>query len=163
MMEALQGFDKRVQYDIVGHSGETYHIPFVDVATPPKDDKVRLETIKMMHAHSQFCWSGDNTLLATEHAVDSISREECDEAIVIMLSDANLQRYGIQPKKLANALTKQEPKVQAYAIFIGSLGEEAVEINQSMPAGRSFVCMNVSELPSILKQIFSSSVLRSAS
>lgn len=81
----------------------------------------------MMHAHSQFCWSGDHTLQATEYAVDTISKEECDEAIVVVLSDANLERYGISPKSLANALTKQEPKVQAYAVFIGSLGEEAIE------------------------------------
>lgn len=79
----------------------------------------------MMHAHSQFCWSGDHTLPATQNAVEALSKEDCDEAIVIMLSDANLSRYGIPPKKLADALTAQEPKVQAYSIFIGSLGEEA--------------------------------------
>lgn len=79
----------------------------------------------MMHAHSQFCWSGDNTLPATRYAVDALAKEECDEAIVVMLSDANLSRYGIRPAKLAEALVKQEPKVQAYAIFIGSLDDEA--------------------------------------
>lgn len=79
----------------------------------------------MMHAHSQFCWSGDNTLAATKFAVDSLAKEECDEAIVVVLSDANLSRYGIAPKSLADALIAQEPKVQAYSIFIGSLDNEA--------------------------------------
>lgn len=78
-----------------------------------------------MHAHSQFCWSGDHTLAATKFAVDSLAKEDCDEAIVVVLSDANLSRYGIAPAKLANALMAQEPKVQAYAIFIGSLENEA--------------------------------------
>lgn len=115
-----------------------------------------------MHAHSQFCWSGDHTLAGTEYAVDSISSEDCDEAIVVVLSDANLQRYAISPFDLSKALTKQEPKVQAYVIFIGSLGEEATEISSVMPAGRSFICMDLEKLPQILKQIFDSSVLRTA-
>lgn len=79
----------------------------------------------MMHAHSQFCWSGDNTVEATKYAIDSLAKEDADESIVIILSDANLSRYNISPKELSTALTSQEPKVQAYAIFIGSLGHEA--------------------------------------
>lgn len=47
VMEALEGFGDKVQYDIVGHSGETYYIPFVDTKKPPGDDKARLETIKV--------------------------------------------------------------------------------------------------------------------
>lgn len=97
--------------------------------------------------------------MATRHSVEALAKEDCDEAIVIMLSDANLSRYGIAPKKLSDALTCEEPKVQAYSIFIGSLGEEADRISQSMPTGRSFVCMDLSKLPQIMKQIFESSVL----
>lgn len=152
IMEAFEGFESRVRYDIVGHSGESKNILFVDQRNPPSDSKQRMETIKvsitlleymntkirnieiyeifffltqMMHAHSQFCWSGDNTVEATKHAIDSIAKDESDESIVIMLSDANLSRYNISPKELANALTSKEPKVQAYAIFIGSLANEA--------------------------------------
>lgn len=125
VMEAFDGFETRIQYDIVGHSGESHNIFFVDKKSPPKDPKQRLETIKMMHAHSQFCWSGDNTVAATKHAVNSLAKEDSDESIVIVLSDANLSRYGISPRTLATALTSQEPKVHSYAIFIGSLDNEA--------------------------------------
>lgn len=149
VMEAFEGFETRVRYDIVGHSGESRNIPFVNEKKPPADSNARLETIKvrrrillklnciskyfsdfvyslqMMHAHSQFCWSGDNTVEATKFAIDSLAKEESDESIVIILSDANLSRYNISPKELAKALTSQEPKVQAYAIFIGSLANEA--------------------------------------
>lgn len=79
----------------------------------------------MMHAHAQFCWSGDNTVAAAKHAINSMAKEDADESIVIILSDANLSRYNISPKYLAAALVEQEPKVQAYAIFIGSLDNEA--------------------------------------
>lgn len=77
-----------------------------------------------MHAHSQYCWSGDHTLPATESAVSSLAEDDCDEAILVVLSDANLQRYGIPASKLASTLTSS-PKVSAYAIFIGSLGNQA--------------------------------------
>lgn len=80
---------------------------------------------QMMHAHSQFCWSGDNTVGATKFAVNSLAKEDADESIVVVLSDANLSRYNIAPQRLLDALRAQEPKVQAYAIFIGSLDNEA--------------------------------------
>ena len=77
-----------------------------------------------LQAHSQFCISGDHTLEATKHAIDDIVKQEADEHFVIVLSDANLDRYGIRPKSLADILTANED-VNAYVIFIGSLGDQA--------------------------------------
>lgn len=77
-----------------------------------------------MHAHSQFCQSGDHTLEATTHGISSLSKEETDESIVVVLSDANLERYGIRPERFAKVLTSNAD-VDAYAIFIGSLGDQA--------------------------------------
>uniref|UniRef100_A0A2M4A0X9 von Willebrand factor A domain-containing protein 8 n=1 Tax=Anopheles triannulatus TaxID=58253 RepID=A0A2M4A0X9_9DIPT len=159
VMEAFDGFEAKIRYDIVGHSGEAVVIPFVSDKNPPKDDKRRLETLKMMHAHSQFCWSGDHTLAATEQAVDEMAREDCDEAIVIVLSDANLARYGISPRRLNEALGRQLPKVRAHVVFIGSLGDEAQIVANEMAADRAFICMNLDQLPQIMRQIFASSLL----
>ncbi|XP_004527380.1 von Willebrand factor A domain-containing protein 8 [Ceratitis capitata] len=159
VMEAFEGFEKKIVYDIVGHSGEGWEIPFVCAGSPPKTDKERFETIRMMHAHSQFCWSGDSTVKAIKEAVNTLSNEEYDNSIVVVLSDANLSRYGIQPKELAKALMNGEPKVRGHVLFIGSLAEEADEINAQMPAGHSYVCMDLTKLPQILKQIFTSSLL----
>ncbi|XP_050100518.1 von Willebrand factor A domain-containing protein 8 [Anopheles aquasalis] len=159
VMEAFDGFEAKIRYDIVGHSGEAVVIPFVTDKNPPKDDKRRLETLKMMHAHSQFCWSGDHTLAATEQAVDEMAHEDCDEAIVIVLSDANLARYGISPRRLNEALGRQLPKVRAHVVFIGSLGDEAQIVANEMAADRAFVCMNLDQLPQIMRQIFASSLL----
>jgi len=77
-----------------------------------------------MHAHAQFCLSGDHTLPATIHAIETIAKEDCDEAIVVVLSDANFDRYGIPHQRFAQILTAN-PDVGAYAIFIGSLGDQA--------------------------------------
>lgn len=47
VMEAFEGFETRVRYDIVGHSGESRNIPFVNEKKPPADSNARLETIKV--------------------------------------------------------------------------------------------------------------------
>ncbi|XP_067641687.1 von Willebrand factor A domain-containing protein 8 [Eurosta solidaginis] len=159
VMEAFDGYEKKIVYDIVGHSGEGWEIPFVCAGKPPKTDKERFETIRMMHAHSQFCWSGDSTVKAIKEAVNTLTSEDFDNSILVVLSDANLSRYGIQPKVLAKALMDGEPKVKGHVLFIGSLAEEADEINAQMPAGHSYVCMDLTKLPQILKQIFTSSLL----
>lgn len=78
-----------------------------------------------MHAHSQFCMAGDYTVEAAESAVKSLADEDCDEGIVVILSDANLSRYAIQPKELSQAISC-DPRVEAFVVFIGSLGNEAV-------------------------------------
>lgn len=47
VMEAFQGFEQRVQVDVVGHSGETHQIQFIDHKNPPTNPKERLEVIKV--------------------------------------------------------------------------------------------------------------------
>jgi hypothetical protein len=68
--------------------------------------------------------SGDYTLESTEAGIRELAREDADERFVVVLSDANLERYGITPERFARALTS-DPQVNAFAIFIGSLGDQA--------------------------------------
>lgn len=77
-----------------------------------------------MHAHSQFCWTGDNTVDATTDAINTIASEPADECYVIVLSDANFSRYYIDPIKYGKLMTS-DPHIKVFAIFIGSLGDEA--------------------------------------
>ena len=158
VMEAFSGYEGKFQYDIVGHSGDDYDIVFVKHTQPPADNKRRLEVIKTMHAHSQFCMSGDNTLQATQQAIASLAKEDSDESIVVVFSDANFDRYGIRPESFAKILTSN-PNVNAFAIFIGSLGNQAVSLTKRMPSGRAFVCMDLKDIPRILQQIFAASLL----
>ena len=124
IMEALQGAETRMQYEVYGHSGEGHSFQFVSADRPPRNNKQRLDVLKQMHAHAQFCLSGDHTLNAVRHAVSDVTSRDADEHYVIVLSDANLSRYGIPPKRLAAALMAAE-KVRTYVIFIGSLGDQA--------------------------------------
>lgn len=161
VMEALENYEHKFKYDVVGHSGDGLDIELVRCDKVPKNNKQRLNVLKTMHAHSQFCMSGDYTLEATEHAVKELAREEADEHFVIVLSDANLERYGISPDLFARTLTSN-PQVHAFAIFIGSLGDQAERLQRTLPAGRSFVAMDTKEIPQILQQIFTSTMLSSA-
>ncbi|XP_027245876.1 von Willebrand factor A domain-containing protein 8 isoform X2 [Cricetulus griseus] len=160
VMEAFENYEEKFKYDIAGHSGDGYNISLVPANKIPKDNKQRLEILKTMHAHSQFCMSGDHTLEGTEHAIKDITKEEADEYFVIILSDANLSRYGINPARFAQILTS-DPQVNAFAIFIGSLGDQAARLQRTLPAGRSFVAMDTKKIPQILQQIFTSTMLSS--
>ena len=78
-----------------------------------------------MIAESQFCWSGDHTLEATRTAMKKASEAKAEQRYVIVLSDANFSRYGIRPADFANLMVS-DPLVNVYAIFIGSLGNQAM-------------------------------------
>ncbi|XP_058040476.1 von Willebrand factor A domain-containing protein 8 isoform X1 [Ahaetulla prasina] len=161
VMEAFENYEQKFKYNILGHSGDGFNIALVPNDKVPKDNKQRLEILKVMHAHAQFCMSGDHTLEGTEHAVREITKDDADEYFVIVLSDANLERYGIPPARFAQALTI-DPKVNAFAIFIGSLGDQADRLQRTLPAGRSFIAMDTKEIPQILQQIFTSTMLSSS-
>ena len=91
---------------------------------PPQTNKERLEILKQMHVHAQFCWTGDHTLKATALAIKRMAAKEADEHFVVILSDANLERYGIPAEDLGKILTS-DSQVNAFAIFIESLGNQA--------------------------------------
>jgi len=115
-MEALEGFDAKFEYALVGHSGDGPTIPFVPFGDPPPDRKARLAVLEKMVAHSQFCWSGDHTVEAAAAAVAAVQdrsrSEDGDDGgdgnsgknFVFLLSDANLGRYRIDPRDLSDAL-----------------------------------------------------------
>ncbi|XP_068732159.1 von Willebrand factor A domain-containing protein 8-like [Montipora capricornis] len=160
VMEAFHHYDNKIKYDIVGHSGDSPEIPFVSHDQPPKNNKERLDIMKQMHAHAQYCWSGDHTLEATDLAIKRVTEQEADDYIVVVLSDANLERYGIPAEAFGKVLTS-DGCVNAFAIFIGSLGNQADRLVKKLPSGRAFVCMDTKHLPQVLQQIFTSAMLTS--
>ena len=77
-----------------------------------------------MIAESQFCWSGDHTIEATRTAIGKVSNTKAEKRYVIVLSDANFSRYGIKPSDFSKLMLSNS-LVNVYAIFIGSLGDQA--------------------------------------
>ncbi|KAI6205157.1 Von Willebrand factor A domain-containing protein 8 [Aphelenchoides besseyi] len=160
VMESLIGKEDKIKYDVYGHSGENPSIDFTSVNKPPTNEKQRLDVLKRMLAHSQFCISGDYTLEAIELAARKLSEAtDVDERFVIALSDANLSRYGIRPTHINRALN-QEENVNVFLILIGSLGSQADELRKSLPAGKAFIAKSADELPQIMQQIFASTLIR---
>lgn len=81
IMEAFEGFDSKFEYSIIGHSGDSPHIPFTQFGQPPKSTlqicsclrflaiKDKLKVLKSMSKHSQYCSTGDLTIEAIKAAV----------------------------------------------------------------------------------------------
>ena len=161
IFEAFAGFEHKYRYSMVAHSGDTPCAPLVEYGLPPPNEKERLKIVRRMAAHTQFCSSGDHTLEATREAIEEASRhlENVDEAFVFVLSDANLERYGIRPSAFADALTSH-PKVNAHACFLASLGGAAERLKDALPAGKASVCLDASELPNAFRSMLTASALR---
>lgn len=159
LMEALVGLEHKYTYEIVGHSGETHHLPLVDFGVPPRNRKERLAVVQSMVAHAAVCQSGDNTLAAATRAVRDVRSEEADDFFVFLVSDANLEGYGVTSSSLAAALLA-DSEVNAYAIFIAE-PEVASEMAERLPAGHAHLVLENDGMPLLLKDIFSRALLRS--
>ena len=60
----------------------------------------------------------------------TITNEEADEHFVIVLSDANLDRYGIRPRHLTDALTANED-VNAFQQIMDMINEMVMDMMDS--------------------------------
>ena len=65
---------------------------------------------------------------------------------------------GISPTNFGKILRNDH--VNAYAVFIGSLGDQADRLTKSLPAGKAFVCLDTKKIPEVLKTIFTSAMLK---
>lgn len=167
IMESFQSLrdSSKFEYSIVGHSGDSPCIQLVDWGVAPSNEMERLKVLLSMLAHSQYCSSGDFTLEALGNAIDHVSHlgggGDIDEGTVICLSDANLARYGIDPRQLGKIIEAGSQRgVKAYMIFIASFGQEADDIRKYLPVGRSYMCMETSDLPRVVRDILTSQVFK---
>ena len=166
VMETLanQGDQKRVIYEIYGHSGESDQLEFVRSDAPPKNAKERLDLLQSMQAHTMFCMAGDSTISAIGKAVERMKKRHADttaEKFIVLLSDANLSRYGIAASKLADAMMPPDlpQDVKVFALMIGSLGAQADMLVEALPKDQSYVCLDTAMMPQILQQILTTTLL----
>lgn len=135
----FSGFEDRFDYSIVGHSGDSERISLVEYGSPPQNEKERLTVLQTMVAHTQFCMPGDHTIEATERSINEMSAKEDNSSgrFVFIVSDANLRRYNIPPEELAEQINRAtNSSVEAYAIFIASIADEAHRVANTLPSGR---------------------------
>ena len=156
IMESFDGMEHRYEYSIVAHSGDSPVIPLVEFGIPPTNEKERMKILQKMVAHTQYCQSGDHTVSALGRAIHDVTvgTTESDNALVIALSDANFERYGIDPRSIAKIMQAGDSKnVKSHCIFLASFGPEVEEIKQELPPGRGHVCMSTQDLPKIVREI----------
>ena len=148
IMEALND-DDRFLLTIVGHNGDSPEIPLVRPKTP-MDPKTQLKVLEGMVAHTQYTFAGDHSVEAIESAISQATPGD----LVLVVSDANLKRYRIDPRKISHLLN--QPGIHAHLILIGNFGEEAHHLSRAVPNGRAQVCLKSEDLPLILKKIVAS-------
>lgn len=150
LMECFRD-DNRFKFYIAGHNGSSAKIPLV---TPDLDlnEATQLRVLECMIANTQYTSAGDNTVDAVSIAVEEASKGE----LIMIISDANLNRYGISVDDLAPL---QSQNVHAHLIFVGSLGDEAADLAKRIPNKRAQVCLESSELPLIIKKICTNALI----
>jgi MoxR-like ATPase len=158
VMESFHGYDGQFDYSIVGHSGDSPVIEFSQFGKPPKTERERMNILKKMVAHTQFCQSGDYTLEGIARAKQDVVAgcDDADEYIVIAISDANMRRYGISGRMVGQVVDSKmglEQDVKTKVIFLASLGDEAEEIKKNVGSGKAFIAQNTSALPRIMREI----------
>ena len=62
---------------------------------------------------TRYCSSGDETLNGARNAIEEVGSEEADEHLTVIISDANLRRYGIKVEEVAKVLTGEHTRVLA--------------------------------------------------
>ena len=77
--------------------------------------------------------------------------------MVIVITDANFGRYRISSEEVSRTMRKS-PYVNAHMVMIAGLRDEAEEFARELPIGKAHICKASSDLPSILRQILTSSM-----
>merc|ERR1711924_426196 len=114
--------------------------------------KARLAVLKKMHAHTEMCDSGDNTIESTRRAIKEITKEPADDYHVIIVTDCNLDQYSITAEHFRE-LFAQDPRVSVFLVTIASIGEQAARLQKALPPGKMKSCLDKSLLPKALKEL----------
>eukprot|EP01065_Artemidia_motanka_P045422 TRINITY_DN667_c0_g1_i1.p1 TRINITY_DN667_c0_g1~~TRINITY_DN667_c0_g1_i1.p1 ORF type:complete len:1933 (+),score=528.40 TRINITY_DN667_c0_g1_i1:53-5800(+) len=167
LMEAFSGSEKQFEWAFYGHSGDSPAHVLVPFGKPPQHEADRLKVVQEMWARAQHCMSGDYTIEAIEGAPQFLTERAAangpaDEQLVFAFSDANLSRYSIPAARLDRALAK-DPKTHSAVFFLASSDGEAEALTRQVSPGRAFVSVDLKKLPTLLKDVFTSSLLRSRS
>ena len=105
IMEAVKGFEHKFSMAISGHSGDTDSLPLVAFDDNALETDVdRLKVLRKMYAHTEVCDSGDSSLASCRKAVQEITSTDGDDYYVFLISDANLEQYGISVATLHPSL-----------------------------------------------------------
>ena len=157
IMESLQGYEHKYDYCIIGHSGTASNAPLVPFGNPPRTKEQRSAVVQKLYDHSRSTSSGDKSLEAAAFATSEVTKEEADDYLVFLFSDANIGRYGISPAAINFAL-KGDGRSTGYCLFIAE-PEAAAWLVKELPLGKAHAILDAKQLPQAFKEIFSNAAL----
>ncbi|GAA5995340.1 uncharacterized protein JCM10292_005112 [Rhodotorula paludigena] len=158
----LEAFDRlsasgkaKYRLDFVGHSGESAEIPFVGADALPSNPGDRWRIVEKMALISQYCWPGDETINALDKAVDAVAEADADDYIVVAITDANFDRYGITAEDLRRSITRNS-KVHVALLAIGE-GAETTWLPKVLP-GKAYTVRRTGDLASTIRAVLSATL-----
>lgn len=161
LFEAFHGHEEKYDYAMVGFSAAgPQAVRLVDWGRPPRSRKERVALLKGMRDHSANAKSGDATMEATELAILEAAREPADEHFAFIVSDAEVDRYGIRPEDWNEVLMKTDKRVQAYAILISMESDKVTAYRDGFEPGHGFLCEDSAALIAMFQRIFDSALFK---
>ena len=134
IMEAFEGLEQQFKYAVVGHSGSGPEaLKLIPWGRPPSTPKEKLRLVEELRAHAQYCNPGDATLDGTKLAIADCLAAEGDEHFVFVISDADLERYGITRQRRG---TRSSPPTRAAMRTRSSSRRTRPRQRASSPASR---------------------------
>ena len=145
-----------------------------------------------MHAHSQFCMSGDHTLEATRFAIKVCHNLSSNSSsnptfyrtsssmklmnilllfsvmlifsvmgfnlLVLLMPYNQMKKSNLSPFLLDLQVTKLKGKIN-FVRFLRCNRCLFLRLKRSLPSGKSFVCLDTKDIPQIMQQIFTSTII----
>lgn len=128
----------------------------------------------------RYCWPGDETINALDKAVDAVAEADAgaplpalvsrgparrvltrlaaaraDDYIVIAITDANFDRYGITAEDLRRSITRNS-KVHVALLAIGE-GAETTWLPKVLP-GKAYTVRRTGDLASTIRAVLSATL-----
>ena len=159
IIQAFEGLHAQFSYSIVGHSGSGAEaLRIVDWGKPPTSAQDKLKVVEHVRTHPQYCQPGDCTLEGTEKGIQDCLSEAADEHFVFVISDADLERYGISPQSW-NDIIVSETRCGVYVVLISDNENEAERILECMSPGHAHVCDQTENLAQTFMAILKHNIL----
>jgi MoxR-like ATPase len=161
---SVRGERTPLTFDLSGHSGDNAHIDLKRATDGRTSEQDAWRIVQTVAVHPQMCWSGDNTLEAASLATAQLHSQTMkagDRGVVVLISDANLRRYGIAPSEVAALIERAASKrVALHFLFIADFNDEAGTLTRQLPSGFAHVCRDVAQLPETLRAILLRSLMK---
>ena len=152
-MEIMHEMAAHAQFTFPGdHTVEATKLAIENIVNPQPHNSFRDRKRRVYHEDEDPINDTASTTTTSSKVSDNA------ENYVFVVSDANFDRYNIDPNKLAK-LMKMNPKVKVHFILIASLDDEAREIAKILPMGHGHLCFESTDLPAVFRKILSEDAL----